>query len=203
MEAFMAFLLDPNLVYILIVAAFLLTVFAVLIPGTGMFEIAALIVWGVVLWLAYNIEIHIWALVLLLLGFIPLVLALRRRQVTRYLVMAMAAFMIGSAYLFKADAWWKPGVHPLLAVVMSVFAGGLVWLVLDRLIDVMDAPPVHDLNVVIGAVGETRTRVHHEGSVYVGGEKWSARSEKPLKTGTMVKVVDRDGLVLIVKEIKE
>lgn len=199
----MTLLLNPDLVYILIVASFLLTVFAVLIPGTGFFEIAAVIGWGIVLWMAYRIPINIWALVLLLLGFIPLVMALRRKKVSLYLGLSMGAFMIGSAYLFQSDAWWKPGVNLLLALVMSLFAGGIIWLVLDRLIEAMDAPPVHDLDAVIGQVGEARTKVHHEGSVYVNNEKWSARSEKPLKPGTMVEVVDRDGLVLIVKEIKQ
>lgn len=198
----MELLLNPNFVYILIVAAFLMTVFAVLIPGTGIFEIAALLVWVPVLVLAYQIEVHTWALVLLLLGFIPLWFALRRRQVKLYLGITMTAFIIGSAYLFKGDAWWKPGVNPLLAIILSAFAGGLVWLTLDKLIEVMDAPPVHNLEELIGAVGETRTEVHHEGSVYVKGEKWSARSEKRLKPETAVRVVDRDGLVLIVEEIK-
>jgi membrane-bound serine protease (ClpP class) len=199
----MELLLNPNFVYILIVGAFLMTVFAVLIPGTGFFEIAALLVWVGIAWLVFNMEIHIWALVLLVLGFIPLVLALRSRQVKLYLGLTMGAFMIGSAYLFQGDAWWMPGVNPLLAIVMSLFAGGVVWLTLDKLIEMMDAPPVHDLGVLIGTVGETRTKVHHEGSVYVQGEKWSARSEKPLKAGTLVEVIDREGLVLIVKEIKQ
>lgn len=199
----MALLLEPDFIYVLIAAAFLLTVFAVLIPGTGFFEIAALVIWIAIAWLAWGKEIHIWALVLLVLGFIPLGLALKHRQVKRYLAITMVAFIIGSAYLFKGDAWWQPGVNFFLAIIMSAFAGGLVWLTLDKLIEIMDAPPVHDLGVLIGAVGETRTQVHHEGSVYVHGENWSARSKKPLKAGTQVKVIDRDGLVLDVEEIKE
>jgi membrane-bound serine protease (ClpP class) len=199
----MALLFNPNFVYILIVTAFLLTVFAVLVPGTGFLEFAALFVWALVLWLALNIEIHIWALIVLLLGFVPLGLALRRRHVKTYLALTMLAFIIGSAYLFRGDTWWKPGVNPLLALLLSAFAGGLVWLTLEKLIEVMEAPPMQDLGKLIGAVGEARTEVHSEGSVYVGGENWSARSEKIIKPGAPVRVLDREGLMLKVEEIKE
>jgi membrane-bound serine protease (ClpP class) len=203
MEVFMAFLLNPNLAYLLIVAAFLLTVFAVVIPGTGFFEVATLVLWGVVLWQTYNIDSNLWALILLLLGFVPFGLGLRRKRVKLNLGLMLAAFVIGSAYLFKGDSWWQPGVHPLLALVMSLFAGGLVWLVVLKLIEAMDAPPVHDLGTLIGEVGEAKTKIHMEGSVYVQGEKWTARSEEPIKAGSRVEVIAREGLVLIVKQISE
>jgi membrane-bound serine protease (ClpP class) len=201
----MELLLNPDFVYILIVTAFLLTVFAVLLPGTGLFEFSAFLLWAGIMWLVVvkRMPVHWWALVLLLLGFVPLVLALRRRKVKLYLGLTMAAFIIGSAYLFKGDAWWKPGVNPLLALILSAFAGGLVWLTLEKLIEMMEAPPLQDLGKLIGAVGETRTEVYHEGSVYVSGEKWSARSEKKIKTGTPVKVISREGLMLVVEEINE
>ncbi|MEN8242913.1 MAG: NfeD family protein [Chloroflexota bacterium] len=198
----MAFLLNPNLAYILIVAAFLMTVFAILIPGTGVFEIVGLVAWGVVLWQTYNIDSNLWALILLLLGFVPFGLSLRGKRVKLYLGLMVTAFVIGSAYLFKGDSWWQPGVHPLLALVMSLFAGGVVWLVAAKLIEAMGAPSVHDLGTLIGAVGEAKTKIHTEGSVYVGGEKWTARSDQPIKIGERVEVVARDGLVLIVKQIK-
>jgi membrane-bound serine protease (ClpP class) len=41
-----------------------------------------------------------------------------------------------------------------------------------------------------------------EGWVIVDGERWRARSDKPLRKGDRVKVVEIDGLVLIVKQAK-
>jgi membrane-bound ClpP family serine protease len=38
------------------------------------------------------------------------------------------------------------------------------------------ANTVQDLSQLIGAIGETRTNVHHEGTIFVNGELWSARS---------------------------
>ena len=61
------------------------------------------------------------------------------------------------------------------------------------------APPIHDLGILIGQVGEARTDIHAEGSVHVRGELWSARSQSPIKMGSHVKVVARDGFILDVE----
>jgi membrane-bound ClpP family serine protease len=37
--------------------------------------------------------------------------------------------------------------------------------------------------------------------VQVAGELWSARSEKPIAQGSAVRVVQKDGFVLVVEEI--
>jgi membrane-bound serine protease (ClpP class) len=57
----------------------------------------------------------------------------------------------------------------------------------------------HDISGIVGSIGETRTEVHQEGSIYVHGEMWTARSEKPIKEGRRVKVVGREGLLLAVE----
>jgi len=57
------------------------------------------------------------------------------------------------------------------------------------------------MDVLIGMVGETRSRVHTEGSVYVGGELWSAKSEKSIPAGSAVRVVRREGFSLVVEKV--
>ena len=54
-----------------------------------------------------------------------------------------------------------------------------------------------------GTPGEVRAPIAPVGSVYAGGEEWSARSVgPPLDRGTPVRVVDQDGLTLIVEPIE-
>jgi membrane-bound ClpP family serine protease len=62
------------------------------------------------------------------------------------------------------------------------------------------ALPSHDLSTLIGQIGEAKTRIHSEGSVQVAGELWSARSEKTIPNGCPVKVVGREGFVLLVEK---
>ncbi|MCK4741807.1 MAG: hypothetical protein KAS80_05960, partial [Anaerolineales bacterium] len=58
--------------------------------------------------------------------------------------------------------------------------------------------PTIDLNRVIGEVAEVRTELNLVGSVYALGELWTARSEGRVKVGKKVKVIDREGLMLLV-----
>ena len=60
-----------------------------------------------------------------------------------------------------------------------------------------------DRQALIGQAGEARTRIKDSGSVQVGGELWSARSEKPIEQGKAVRVVQKDGFVLVVEEFSK
>ena len=55
--------------------------------------------------------------------------------------------------------------------------------------------------LAIGLPGVVRSPLGPEGSIYVGGEEWSARSadELPLPRGQAVRVVGVDGLTAIVE----
>ena len=64
------------------------------------------------------------------------------------------------------------------------------------------APPHQDLTALIGAIGEAKTDIFQEGSVYAGGEQWSARSDQPISSGARVRVLERDGFTLKVEAIE-
>lgn len=197
----MAFLLDPNVAYLLIVAGFLLTVFAILTPGTGLFEAGAVVVLGLAAWRVWELSINPWALVVLVLGIVPYIFAIQNKQRRLNLLLTLAALVIGSAFLFRSERSWVPAVHPVLAIVTSVAAGGLFWLMTTKVLEAEGRKPSHDLTGLVGSIGETRTAVHDEGSVYVHGEMWTAESEEPIPPGAHVKVVAREGFVLRVVEI--
>lgn len=197
------FLLNPNLAYLFLVAGFSMALMAILTPGTGIVEIAALFALMLAGWGIYNLPLNYWALVILLLGVFPFILALRKSRRLLYLGIAIVALVIGSAYLFKGETWWKPAVNPILALVVSLVAGGFFWIVASKTLEADDAVPSHDLAELIGAVGESKSEVHTEGSVQVLGELWTARSEKTIEPGAVIKVTSREGLALVVEEIKE
>jgi membrane-bound serine protease (ClpP class) len=67
-------------------------------------------------------------------------------------------------------------------------------------VEATSARPTHDLSGLIGQVGEARTRVNEEGSVFVDGELWSARSEQPIPAGSPIRVLRREGFILIVEK---
>lgn len=196
-------LLNPNIAYLFIVSGFLLTVFALLTPGTGFLEGAALVLLGLVAYQVLNMTVNTWALVLLLLSIIPFVFALSQKRVTLNLVLTGLAFVVGSSFLFRADTWWRPAVHPTLAIVVSLLGGGFFYIIAAKTLEARAQKPSHDLGSLIGAEGEARTNILHEGTVFIQRELWSAFSDETIKAGTAIKVVDREGLKLKVEELGE
>ncbi len=199
----MEILINPNVAYLLLIVGVVLAIMALFAPGTGVLEIGALFV----LFMAgYDISqqaINLWALVVLVLGVIPFIVAVRRSRNLAYLVVALLAFVIGSAYLFQGSAPWVPGVNPILAIIISILASGYLWIATTKVLDTEKLKLRHDLGALIGEIGEARTDIHNEGSIQLGSELWSARSEAHIAEGSKVKVIKRDGFILDVEPIAE
>jgi membrane-bound serine protease (ClpP class) len=193
----------PEVAYLILVSGFLLAILALFAPGTGLLELGALAMLLLAGYSIYHLSINIWALVLLLVGVFPFVLAVRQSGRMVYLVVSLLALIIGSAYLFPAQAWWQPGVNPLLALIVSLASGGFLWLVARKGLEALARRPLYNIDKVIGASGEAKTAIYHEGSVYVVGENWSARSQVPIPAGTRVKVIARDGIIVDVEPLNK
>ena len=196
------FLLDPNIAYLILVGAALLTMMAVLNPGTGLFEIIALFMWLISGYIIFNMPINFWALGLMLLGVVLFLLSLRKFKNLVYLGLSIAAVIAGSIFLFDQPGW-QPAVNPVLAVVVSIFVAGFVWVVAQKTLEADRMRPAHDLEALIGAIGEAETMVGDGGSVQVAGELWSAKSDQTIPEGSQVRVVGREGFFLKVEQVTE
>lgn len=197
----MSFIIDPNLAYVLLVSGFVLAVLALFTPGTGLLEIGALFALVVAGFGIATLPTNWWALVILAVGVIPFVLALRRRRRQwLFLPLSLLAFILGSVFLFRG-AQGQPAVNPVLAVLLSASALGIMWIVARRGLDAARMRPSIDLSRLIGKTGEAHTDIFTEGSVHVGGEEWTARSVTFIPKGAAVKVIGREGLVLLVEAV--
>jgi len=190
------FLLNPNIAYVFLVGGFSLALMAILTPGTGLLEIGAFFSLLLAGYGVYNLPINYWALVFLVLGVFPFIWAVRKSTNLIYLGISILALVIGSAYLYKGEAWWQPAINPVLAFVVSVLVGGFFWIVARKSLEADAAPTSHDLSRLIGAIGETKSDVHHEGTVQVLGELWAARSNELIPTASTIRVIGRDGFIL-------
>ena len=199
MDALEQFLLNPNAVYLILVFGFLLMIMALISPGTTILEVSAFFTLLLAGWGVYHLPISLWALVILTFGVVPFLLAVRKYKHPIYLILSIASLVIGSVYLFQGEVWWQPAVNPFLAIIVSILAGGYVWIIVIKGMEAANAPPVHDLNALIGSTGEAKTDIHREGSVQVAGELWSAQSEQPIPNGSSVLVIGREGFTLLVE----
>ncbi len=193
--------LDPNVAYVLLVFGFMLAILAVLTPGTGILEVAGLFALALAGWAVYVLDVNLWALVILILGVFPFLIAVRRSGQLVYLAIAIGALVVGSLFLFRGEGL-RPAVNPILALVSSVISGGFLWFAATKTLEAIEVRPSHDLSGLVGQVGEARTEIHEEGSVYIAGEMWTAYSAEPIPDGERVRVIGREGFVLEVEPYK-
>lgn len=198
----MDFLLDPNIAYLLLAGGLIFAVLAILNPGTGLIEVLAL--FGLLLagWAVYNLPINSWALVVLLVGAVLFAASVRRARQPILLILSILALILGSAFLFRSETLWQPVVDPWLAAIVSILSGGFFWLVARKVLEAKNVTPVHSLENLMGEIGDARSDINHEGSIHVSGELWAARSETPIKEGTRVRVLGREGFVLLVEAVE-
>lgn len=195
----MDFLLDPNVAYLFLLTGVLLGLMAIITPGTGIFEVGAFFCIALAGYAVYNLSFNLWALIVLVLSVIPFVYAIQKPKREWSLALSIFGLILGSVFLFATDGW-QPAVNFPLALISSILYAGFVWIAVRKTLQAAHARPTHDLAALIGQTGEAKTRIHKEGSVQVAGELWSARSEKSIPNGSMVRVVAREGFVLIVEK---
>src|SRR5512138_1228702 len=97
----MEILLEPNVAYLILVGGFLLAILALFAPGSGVLEVAAFFALFIAGYEVYNLPINWWALLILLLGVFPFLIAVRRSGRLVYLAVSLAALALGSVFLFR------------------------------------------------------------------------------------------------------
>ncbi|MCI0553156.1 MAG: hypothetical protein L0287_19585 [Anaerolineae bacterium] len=195
----MEFLLDPNIAYLFVLGGVFLALMAIATPGTGFFEIGAFFCIALAGYAIYNLSVNYWALIVIGLSLVPFVFAVQKPKRESALALSILLLIVGSVFMFAQEGG-LPAVNPLVAVVASALVGGFLWVAVRKSMEASFARPTHDLDALLGQVGEARTDIHEEGSVQVGGELWSARSEELIKAGSKARVVRRDGFVVVVEK---
>ncbi|HSL28391.1 MAG TPA: NfeD family protein [Anaerolineales bacterium] len=195
----MDFLIDPNIAYLFLIGGVMLAMLALVTPGTGFFEIGAFFAISLAGYAIYNLSFNWWALVILGLSIVPFVYAIRGPKREVFLGLAMVLLVLGSVFLFPRTEEQRL-VNPLVAIVGSALVTGFLWIAVRKSLEAAHTRPSHSLDGLVGQIGEAKTRIDEEGSVQVNGELWSARSDKSIPAGSMIRVVRRDGFVLVVEE---
>ena len=196
----MDFLLEPNVAYLILVAGVMLGFMAIVSPGTGLFEIGAFFCLLLSGYAVYNLSFNWWALVLLLLSIVPFVYAIQKPRRELYLGSSIVLITVGSVFLFP-NAQGIMAVNPFVAITASLLSAAFLWVAVRKSMEAATIRPSHDLDTLIGKVGEARTKVLEDGSVQVGGELWSAKSETSIPAGSQIRVVRREGFVIVVEKV--
>lgn len=198
-------LLDPNVVYFVLVAALWVAVTAAYIPGTGFVEGLALVSLIAGLVALANMATNWAGVLLIILGVLSfLLIPLFNQRYARFAEVGLVPQILGAAILFNdTSVSW---LIILTTIGLSVLYHRLVLLPLlnrnrhQRAVIDNDASLVGSYGRVVKA--SKKIGPAHVGSINVRGEQWTATSEQPLRPGEMVVVVEREGLQLFVEEVK-
>lgn len=194
-------IIDPNIAYVLLIVGFVLSVLALLTPGTGIVEIIGLFFMILAGYGIISNPSNYWALVILI-PFIPLIFVYRKTKKDYYLIISIALLNIGSYMIFKSESGGF-AVSPVIAIVVILLNAPILWVVVKKIIDAIDRRPDFDPTNIIGAIGDARTNIFQDGTAYVSGEEWSVRSDQKIEKGEKIEVIRKEGLILWVRKINE
>lgn len=197
-QVYMTSIIDPNLAYVLIVGGFVLSVLAILTPGTGVVEIGgifALLLGG------YGIisnPTNLWAFIFII-PFFPLILIYRKIKKDYLLAIAIILLNIGSFAIFRGENRLF-AVSIFLGFFVNLINAPIIWFIVKRVTEAIDKAPDFNPMNIIGKMGEARSNLALEGTVYVDGEEWTAKSKQKILAGQKIRVIAKEGLTLLVEE---
>ncbi len=198
----MAFLINPNVAYLLLVAGVVLFFLTNLMPKSRALTI------GMVLCLAaagYELVVlrgNPWALLIVALSPLPFLAAMRNsRWLAHLLFIAMLMLTVGGMALL-VDQNGHSTVSYGLGGIVSIVCGEALWITIGRRRHADGQSSRDNPAPMVGMVGEVRTEIGAltPGSVYIDGELWVARSNEPIPEGSTVRVLGCHGAVLTVQK---
>ena len=201
----MEFLINPNIAYLLVVTAVMLSLWAFNDQKSTWQKVGMVLCFAAAGYEFVYLKWNPLALLVVALSPLPLFIAIRQARLNSPLfLITILMLTMGSTFLF-VDQNNHPGVNYGLAAIVSVFCGTFIWIGIGRMRNAEGVRLSNNPDSVVGLIGEVRTDIesHSAGSVLVDGELWQARSKNPIPAGAMVRVLRQDGFWLTVKEVKE
>jgi membrane-bound serine protease (ClpP class) len=188
---------NPNVAYILMLVGIYGLIYEFSNPGTVLPGVAGAVSLVLALYAFQLLPVNYAGVALMLLG---LALMIAEGFVPSFGALGvggLVSFVVGSLILLDTDA---PGYGLSIPLILTFAAASALLLifVVGMLIRARRRPVVSGAEELLEAEGLAISGFPGPGSVRLHGEVWSARSEVPIAAGQRVKVIGRDGLVLLV-----
>ncbi len=194
----LAFITDPNVAFILILVGVYGLIFEFLNPGTMVPGLIGTISLVVALYALNFLPIDYAGAGLVLLGAILMGVEAHVGAFGAIGIGGIAAFVIGAIMMFPSRV---PGLalSPWVIAEAVVLTAGLFLFVLGVLFRSRRRVVIAGMRALLGMEGEALSWRGRQGRIRIKGRTWRARAAAPLRPGTRVKVIDQDGLVLVVE----
>ncbi|MDT8894549.1 nodulation protein NfeD [Halomonas sp. I1] len=192
----LAVITNPNVAYFLMIIGFYGLIFELSNPGSLVPGTVGIISLLLALFAFQVLPINYAGLALILVG---LGLIVGEALMPSFGILGMGgivAFVIGSVMLMDADTLNIS--LPLIGGVALVAAGLMLWVV-TRFMGLRRRPARTGQEELLGSEARVLEGFRGEGHVRLHGERWNARSEVFLEPGQVVRVIDMDGLTVVVE----
>ncbi len=196
-------LIDPNIVYVILVLGLWIGVTAVLIPGTGVAEGLAVAGLGVAGLMLLNMPTNWLAVLLLVVGVLGFIVMPFLDQ--RYGWLALAGLALqgaGGLLLFNEGMQVSPLVIVFTLAIPYAYHSYILMPMLHRMRE--KATHVDRDSAVVGSMGRVIKALNPVGTVQAAGELWTASTPNRahVEAGVEVVVLEREGLQLSVEPLK-
>ncbi len=198
----LAIITDPNVAFILLLVGVYGLIFEFLAPGTIVPGLVGAICLVVALYALNLLPINYAGAGLLLFGAVLMAAEAHIGAFGAIGVAGIAAFAIGAIMMFPrapgfALSPWTVAEAVGATAVLFLLVLGVMFRARRRVV-------IAGMRALLGAEGEARSWHGQRGRILIKGEAykgktWRARAAAPLRPGMRVKVIDRDGLVLVVE----
>lgn len=197
-ERLLAAVADPNIALILLMLGVYGLLFELYTPGFGVSGIVGAICLLLALYALAMLPINAAGALLLLLGIALMAAEAFMPSFGAFGVGGIVAFVAGAVMLIDGEV---PGLEVSLALVVPLAAASA--LVLAGIgafaLRARRRPTVSGTEAMAGMSVEALQDFTREGWVLAAGERWQARSSRPLARGERARIVAVDGLTLIVE----
>ncbi|HJX68343.1 MAG TPA: nodulation protein NfeD [Candidatus Limnocylindrales bacterium] len=201
---------DPNIAFILLVIGVLCVLIEFFHPTLLMGLVGAVSL-ALSFYGSGSLPLNILGVILVVLGIFMLVFESTVPSHGLLTVGGLASFLVGAVAFYGSPGPYLPGVAVAWPIIIAMtMAAALYGLFLVRTLLQMRhlAVPAGSGMVgtikVVGQTGEVQADLVPTGTVYVGGESWTARTSngQSVARGSHVRVIRQEGLTLIVERVE-
>lgn len=198
----LAVITNPYVAYILLLIGFYGLIFEFTHPGTVVPGVIGAICLLLALFAFHVLPVNYAGLGLIILGIAFMVAEAFLPSFGILGIGGLIAFIVGAILLLDTDIPGFGVSWPVIAVIGGTT--GLVFIsVLTLVVRSQRRPVVSGMSSMVGSHGEVIDWSGTSGRILVMGERWSAQYDKQLATGTKVRVVSMEGLMLRVEPYKK
>jgi len=190
---------NPNIAYMLMMLGILGIFFEISQPGVVLPGVIGAIAILLAFFAFSTMPVNYVGVLLILLAFILFILEVKIVSYGMLSIGGIVAMILGSLMLIDSSEPYLQISRAVIAATVTVSAGFFLFAV-SMVVRTQRRPAVSGQEGMIGETGRVVKAIDGRGSVFVHGEYWQARADKPIPADTEIEVIGiSNGLELKVK----